>query len=171
MNDIRRHEVLAQTEFVKDLMRQNITLDDIKAQFHARWPEAGKKKWWRRCKLAREHLAVEQALVTEKANDIIEIQIKQRAARILSVVERKEILTQIALGQLTITKPIVVAGKVEHVPCEPDYTDRRLAIAELNRIDGSYQPLRADITTNGQSITPVTTTIIQFNGVDIPLLQ
>lgn len=171
MINVNRQQVYLQTEFVKDLMRQSLPLEDIKAQFYARWPEAGKKKWWRRCKLSREHLAVEQALVTEKANDIVEIQIKQRAARILSVVERKEILTQIALGQLTISKPIVVAGKVEHVPCQPDYTDRRLAIAELNKIDGSYQPLRADITTNGQSITPVTATIIQFNGVDIPLLQ
>lgn len=171
MTNVNQRQVYLQTEFVKDLMRQSLNLEDIRAQFYARWPEAGKKKWWRRCKLAREHLATEQAFVTDKANDIIELQIQQRAARILSVVERKEILTQIALGQLTITKPINVAGKVEYVQCEPDYTDRRLAIAELNKIDGSYQPIRADITTNGQSITPVTTTVIQFNGVDVPLLQ
>jgi hypothetical protein len=127
--------------------------------------------WEHRLTKANKQIRAEQALITAQANAVVQLEIKQRAVRILSIAERKEILTQIALGQLTITKPINVGGKVEYVACEPDYTDRRQAIAELNRIDGSYQPIRTDITTNGQSLTPVTTTIIQFNGVDVPLLQ
>lgn len=163
--------VPAQLEFIKQQVRLGKESRKIREEFFERWPGYTYYQWERRFHTANKEIREEQALVTEKANDIVEIQIKQRAARILSVVERKEILTQIALGQLTITKPIVVACKVEYVACQPDYTDRRLAIAELNKIDGSYQPLRADITTNGQSITPVTATIIQFNGVDVPLLQ
>ncbi len=170
---MKKHEtnIFAQVEFIKDHLRQGKGYDFINRLFADRWPEMTQHQWGDRLRRANQQMLLEQQSITERANQLVELQAHQRATRILGVVERKEILTQIALGQLTVNKPINVGGKIEYVACEPDFTDRRNAIAELNKIDGSYQPFRADITTNGQSIAPVTTTIIQFNGVDIPLVQ
>ncbi len=163
--------IFAQIEFLKDCIRKGYTTLETRKKFFEKWPDCPHSSFIVRNTRANKQIREEQKAISKQAEQLVYHEIRSKAIRILSLVERKEILTQIALGQLTITKPINVAGKVEYVQCEPDYTDRRLAIAELNKIDGSYQPIRADITTNGQSLTPVTTTVIQFNGVDVPLLQ
>jgi hypothetical protein len=163
--------VKQQVEWLKQMILAGEETKVINKGFLEKWPDCTQRQYEARIIRVNREMRAFQNAITEKVNEYVNLELSTHVRRILSVVERKEILTQIALGQLTITKPINVAGKAEYVQCEPDYTDRIKAIAELNRIDGSYQPIRADITTNGQSITPVTTTIIQFNGVDVPLLQ
>lgn len=162
---------IQQVEFIKDCVRAGEESSSIYHKYINRWPGTTKRMWEHRLTKANKQIRAEQALITAQANALVQLQIKQRAVRILSIAERKEILTQIALGQLTVNKPVNIGGQIEYVACEPDFTDRRNAIAELNKLDGSYQPTRTEITTNGQNLTPVTTTIIQFNGVDVPLLQ
>jgi phage terminase small subunit len=58
---------------------------------------------------------------------------------VVSVAERMHILSQIALGKIILQKPMVVNKQVQLIECVPDYMDRRNAIAELNKMDGSYK--------------------------------
>ena len=56
----------------------------------------------------------------------------------MSVLERQHVLTQIATGKLVLSKPMVVDKQVQFIECVPDYNDSKAAIAELNKMDGSY---------------------------------
>jgi len=38
-------------------------------------------------------------------------------------------------------------------PAEPSISDRKAAIAELDKMDGSYTPIKQDITTQGEKLT------------------
>lgn len=160
-----------QIEFIKQCIRLGQDNKTVRSNYMQQWPETTTGMWEKRFAKANQQVKDEQKLVTELANARIEQEVAARVGHILTVAERKAILTQIAQGNCRVNKPKNIGGKFEYVECEPDFDDRIKAIAELNKIDGSYQPIRADITTNGQSLTPVTTTVIQFNGVDVPLLQ
>jgi hypothetical protein len=61
---------------------------------------------------------------------------------IKSLAERMELLSQIMDGKIKIKKPFVIAGKIMEYPSEPDHNDRIKAIAELNKMDGSYAPTK-----------------------------
>jgi hypothetical protein len=65
---------------------------------------------------------------------------------ILSTAERMEMLSKIAKGEVKIKKPFVIAGKIMEYPSEPDHADRTKAIAELNKMDGSYAPAETKTT-------------------------
>lgn len=76
---------------------------------------------------------------TQKAVD------KQVTREIASPAERMEVLTKTMRGQLKIQKAIVIGGKVKMISVEPDHTDRRNAIAELNKMDGEYAAAKTEI--------------------------
>jgi hypothetical protein len=59
-------------------------------------------------------------------------------AGILSKAGRQLILTQIAEGTLILSKYIVCDGIIEEKPIVPNYSERKAAIAELNKMDGAY---------------------------------
>lgn len=63
---------------------------------------------------------------------------KTVGADIMDKAERMSILTQIGRGQIKLKKLIVVDKIVEEWDVVPDYMDRKNAIAELNKMDGSY---------------------------------
>lgn len=72
--------------------------------------------------------------------------IEARKKAIMTADQRKELLTKIANGELKIKKPFVIAGKIMEYPAEPDHTDRRNAIAELNKMGGDYAPVKSTVT-------------------------
>jgi hypothetical protein len=47
-------------------------------------------------------------------------------------------LSKIANGEVKVKKPFVIGGKIMEYPSEPDHNDKIKAIAELNKMDGSY---------------------------------
>jgi hypothetical protein len=61
---------------------------------------------------------------------------------ILTSAQRMEILSNIAQGKLKVKKPFVIGGKVLEYPSEPDHTDIKNAIAELNKMQGDYAPTK-----------------------------
>ncbi len=71
---------------------------------------------------------------------------------IMSVIERQHILSQIARGEIKLKKPIVLKGKVEYIEVTPDWTDRRNAIVELNKMDGACLPAKENHTDNREII-------------------
>lgn len=64
---------------------------------------------------------------------------------IMSVSERMNILSKIANGEIPLQKAIVVDKNIEYIEVVPDWMDRKNAIAELNKMDGSYTPIEQKI--------------------------
>lgn len=103
-------------------------------------------------KYARE-IQEQRQLVKEAVNKAASNVVTEMAEKnILSTAERMEMLSKIAKGEVKIKKPFVIAGKIMEYPSEPDHNDRTKAIAELNKMDGSYAATKTDITTNGKEI-------------------
>jgi hypothetical protein len=103
--------------------------------FDRLWKEANEKH-----KAAQNEA---QRLIAEQS---IEATLKRHNEAIISKEKRMEILSEIALGGIPLVKPMVVNGIIEDVPVVPDWMDRKNAIAELNKMDGSYAPTNQNIT-------------------------
>jgi hypothetical protein len=82
--------------------------------------------------------------VVEAANDSKVSEIAQM--NIMGKAERMELLTKMAKGELKIKTPFVIAGKIMEYPAEPTASDRRAAIAELNKMAGDYAPAQLNTT-------------------------
>lgn len=108
------------------------------------------KKWGtsksafdRHLKIAKEqHTAKNEALKKKLAEVDEHAAIEARKKAIMTADERKELLTKIAKGELRIKKPFVISGKIMEYPSEPDAMDRMKAVAELNKMDGDYAPIK-----------------------------
>lgn len=95
----------------------------------------------RRWNIAKEQHTERQQKIKEKLAKVDEeAAIEARKMEIMTAAERKEVLTKIANGTLKIKRPFVIGGKIMEYPAEPDATDRRNAIAELNKMEGDYAP-------------------------------
>ena len=95
--------------------------------------------------------------IVDAANNLAIV--KTQEMRIISVARRMEILSDIAEGKIPLTKPMVCDGVIEIVPVVPDWMDRKSAIAELNKMDGSYTPIKTETNLNITSAT-----IIDWTG-------
>lgn len=86
----------------------------------------------------------------KEAADRVYIEESEKAAKkaVMGKIERQEILTQIARGEIPLKKAMVVDGVIEFVDVVPDWMDRKNAIAELNKIDGSYAAVKQNVTIN-----------------------
>jgi ribosomal protein S20 len=89
-------------------------------------------------------------LVRDAINNATSTAITEMAEKnILSTAERMEMLSKIANGEIKIKKPFVIAGKIMEYPSEPDHNDRTKAIAELNKMDGSYAVTKQEVSQTG----------------------
>ena len=91
----------------------------------------------------------------------VSMEIKALRKAILSKHERQEILTQIAKGEIPLVKHIVCDGVIQEVDVVPAWADRRAAIAELNKMEGDYAPVKKDITSGGEPIKQITGIIVE----------
>ena len=91
----------------------------------------------------------------------VSMEVKALKKAILSKHERQEILTQIAKGEIPLVKHIVCDGVIQEVDVVPAWADRRAAIAELNKMDGDYAPVKKDITSGGEPIKQITGIIVE----------
>ena len=82
--------------------------------------------------------------VIEAAQDNKLAEISEK--RIMDSVERMEWLSRLADGSIKAVRPIVVGGSIVEYSEEPSHTDRIRAIAELNKMDGSYAPTKTEST-------------------------
>ena len=91
----------------------------------------------------------------------VSMEVKALKKAILSKHERQEILTQIAKGEITLVKHIVCDGVIQEVDVVPAWADRRASIAELNKMEGDYAPVKKDITSGGEPIKQITGIIVE----------
>lgn len=111
-------------------------------------------RYW---KIANEqHTAAQQVLKDAKAALDLQAALDERKTQIADVLERKEILTKIARGQIPLRKAMVVENIIQYIDIVPDWADRKAAIAELNKMEGDYAPTKvAQTDKDGENlITP-----------------
>lgn len=134
-----------QIDFIKSCLRKGEVRKSILAKFVKKWQNASVRTFDRRLKDAESDMQTEISAINEKAYKSIEKVADEIAAQILSNFQRKVILSQIARGEIMLTKHMVVDKIIESVPVVPDWMDRKNAIAELNKMDGSYAPIKNDL--------------------------
>ena len=123
-------------------IEQGLTKVKILAKHGEKW-RIGSRTYDRYWKTANEqHIVRQQAIKNKLAEIDAQAAIEARKKAIMTAEERKEVLTKIALGHLKIKKPFVIGGKIMEYSAEPDHTDRKNAIAELNKMEGDYSPQR-----------------------------
>lgn len=127
------------------------------------------KKWGtsksafdRLLKIAKEQHTVKQDAIKKKLQEIDEAAaIEARKLDVMTSYERMQMLTKIARGQIIITRTI---PENENDPVfeniiKPDSIDIKAAIAELNKMDGSYTPIKvANTDKNGEDVQPLSDT-------------
>jgi len=142
-------------EFIKKCLRKGDTKQAILAKFGKKWPEVSNRTFERRYTSAKKAFGAEQKRVMDKVEVEVAKEVDALKLEIMGVMERKAILTQIARGQIPLTKPMVVDKEIENVPVVPDWMDRRAAIAELNKMDGEYAPIKqANTNPDGTPVEP-----------------
>jgi hypothetical protein len=168
---MKQYWIQEQIEFVKKMLRSGYSVQQIHQAAKKKWKDINSRQIGYRIVAANKQLLAEQRQIAEQTQLIVNKTITERVFDIISLVERKQVLSQIAQGTLVIPKAVLVDGVIQYVDTYPDFKQRIAAIAELNKIEGSYAPLRADITTNGQEIVPVTAAVIHIEGDKVELLQ
>lgn len=116
-------------------------------------------------KTANQLHKTRQEAIRKKVESDKELQqLEERKAGIMTAIERMEILTQIARGEIPLTKPMVVNQMLVHIDVVPDWMDRKAAIAELNKMDGEYAPTKvASTNTKGEDL-PATLQVAIYNN-------
>ncbi len=131
-----------QIEFIKKCLRKGDKRKTILAKYVKKWQTSSERTFDRRLKVAEEAMSIENKSIQDKVEQEVAKEVEVRKLDIMDAMERKVILTQIARGEIPLTKPIVVDKVVEHIPVVPDWMDRRAAIAELNKMEGDYAPIK-----------------------------
>lgn len=129
------------TEIIAKL-NQGISTPIILAETCAKIQKSERTAYMYINKAKQQLLKLDEKLNKKKEAVFISTAIKSLKKHILDTDKKKEILSKIATGDLVIKKPVLVNGKIVQVECQPDYSDRRNAIAELNKMEGDYSPTK-----------------------------
>ena len=142
----------AQIEFIKKCLRKGEKRATILGKFGKKWANVSTTTFGRRMDTAKNEVRAEQEAIKEGVKENIQKEVEARTIEIMSVIERQEILSQIARGQIPLKKPMVVDKVIEEIDVVPDWNDRKAAIAELNKMDGAYAPIKqADTNPDGSA--------------------
>lgn len=83
--------------------------------------------------------------------------VKEAIRDIMDKAERMAVLTKIARGEIKVKKPLMTNQRLEVLEFEPDCSDIKNAINELNKMDGSHAPTKqAQTDKEGNDVTPET---------------
>ena len=86
---------------------------------------------------------------------IVEAENERLKTAIIDKHKRMEILSKIALGEIQLQKALVLDKEIKYIEVIPDWMDRKNAIAELNKMDGSYAPIKNEHTgKDGKPLVP-----------------
>ena len=138
----------AHIEFIKDFLRKGENRKSILSKFVQKWPNLSTKTFDRRLDAARSSYEAELATISEQTNTSIANEVESRKMKILSSLERQEILTKIALGELEVEQLLVAKDGIKKVKVKPTHADIKSAVAELNKMGGDYAPAKQNITIN-----------------------
>jgi hypothetical protein len=133
---------------------------EVMARFVAEWHLSTRTfdRYWQ---AAKKQFEEEQNQIKLERQDIKVAAISERTEyRVMSKAERMNVLSQMADGTLQVQRNVVTKDGVMVILALPDYNDRKAAIAELNKMDGEYAPIRKDLTSGGEKLPPVNFQIV-----------
>jgi len=153
----------------KQLRAGIVERNKVLAKFVKKW-QVSDRTFDRAWKIAQEkHTQRLNKLQQEKDRIYHSAEIEAVKKDIMQKEERQLILTQIARGQIPLKKAMVVDKVIEYIDVVPDYGDRKNAIAELNKMDGSYAPAKQEITgKDGKPLIPTNAEDIMDKLQEIP---
>lgn len=142
-----------QLDFILNLLRKGGKRNDVLSKFGKKWQNVSTRTFDRRLKEAESMLLEENKRIKDKTEQHIAEVVEARKSEIMDALERKIILTQIARGEIPLKKPMIVDKDIREIDVVPDWMDRKNAINELNRMDGSHAPDKvAKTNTKGEDV-------------------
>ena len=146
-------------EFIKDCLRKGEERKDILQKFSKKF-KTGKtvRTFDERLKVANIAIQAEFDYIASKVNEGIEKAIKERTGKIMSVIERQEILTAIGRGELEREEVFIDKGQPKKIKVKPDFNDMKGGIAELNKMGGDYAATKSEVKLDAPMAFIVTTT-------------
>lgn len=150
-------------DFITSCIKKGEGRGKVLSKVVSKW-QVSDRTFDRHWKIASEEYAVVQRKLNEALAEVDrQAAIEARKKEILTIEERKMILTKIALGGIPLKKAMVVDGEIQMIDVVPDWMDRKNAIAELNKMDGSYAPSKiAQTDTKGNDI-PLSERPVKFS--------
>lgn len=142
----------AQVNFISDCIRKGEKRGKVLAKFVKNWQKVGTRTFDRRLRQAEKAVHEEQERIKDVAEGEVAKEVDALKSKIMTAVERKLLLTQIANGEVKIptkeAKWDSEQRKFVMIPFEElaGHVDRIRAVAELNKMGGDYQPTKIDAT-------------------------
>lgn len=152
----------AQVEFIKDRLRNGLSRKDILQDF-AKSYKTSVKTFDNRLKIAMQAIKGESNLIKDKSEEYFSKKVIEQGLKLLSVAERQDILSKIAVGGIPLLKPNGTGKDLQMIEFVPDWMDRKNAIAELNKMGGDYAPSKTDITSGGKGIKSIIVERVRHN--------
>lgn len=140
----------AQIDFIVDCLRNGEQRNVIMGKFGKKWEQVSRTTFDRRLQAAQRIASEEIDNIKARAGESINAEIEARKLKILTVAERIDILTKMALGELESETLLITKDGIKKAKLKPTHNERRAAIAELNKMDGSYAPTKTDVTISAE---------------------
>jgi len=157
----------AQIDFIVDCLRKGEQRKAILAKFGKKWQSASERTFDRRLRQAETISQDQQQRIKSIAEQSIINEAEVLKSKILTSIERQELLTKIAIGEIEIPTERPQWDKQQEkfvmIPVLElaDHSTRIRAVAELNKMDGSYVPVKiAQTDKEGNDITPTITNYV-----------
>jgi uncharacterized HAD superfamily protein len=153
----------AQINFIIDCLRKGEQRKDILRKFKNNWENVARSSFDRRLAKAKMQLQAELDTINEKLRQSIEKEVEKEAEKrkdkIMSFIERQEYLTKIVTCKTDLKKVgnnyfqilELEDGRKEVITL----ADKLKALAELNKMDGSYAPNKHELTAKSKIQLPV----------------
>jgi exonuclease VII large subunit len=149
----------AQINFIIDCLRKGEQRKDILRKFKNNWEKVARSSFDRRLAKAKMQLQAELDEINAKLRQSMEQEAEKRKDKIMSFIERQEYLTKIVTCKTDLKKVgnnyfqilELEDGRKEVITL----ADKLKALAELNKMDGSYAPNRHELTAESKIQLPV----------------
>ncbi len=140
---------LKQIEFIKSELRLGKERIDILQKFTKVY-KSSIKTFDNRLKIARIAILDEVKDIQSKTKDIVEAESNKAALEILSVAERIHLLVKMAKGDMDIEQETTTKDGIVTLIVKPSHSERRAAIAELNKMAGDYAAAKSEVKLIGE---------------------
>jgi hypothetical protein len=129
----------AQVLFLADLIRKGKKRSEMMVIYSKKWGKISVNTFDRRLASAKSIVKREQDELRKETDKKLKEESDHLVNEIISVLERKVILSKIAKGELEAYKCLSVRGELQRIKTTPDHTDIMKAIGELNKMEGEYK--------------------------------
>ena len=141
---------LKEVEFIKNLLRKGAERKTILQEFAKTYKGKSVKTFDNRLKVARKQMEGEIKQIEKRTEESITKEVEARKLEIMTVAERVDYLVKTLKGEITTPIPITQGGKTVEYKLKPSHSDRLKALAELNKMDGSYAPTKQEVNHSGE---------------------